>query len=341
MAIGSGLGSSFGYKAESTYGTAVTVDQFTDFNDESLKLQQTWTDPQGLAAGRLTPLVTRMAQTTRAAAGSVSMDFATKSMHRLIKQMIGSPLTIPTIVGAGPAYAAAHTLGNAGGMSMTWQFGIPQPDGTAKPFTYTGVKVTGWEISSQVGELVKLSLDADAQDEKVTTPALATPSYVTGAEVFNHTQLVVKLGGTASTASSVVSIASGVTASTLINGVSVKGSNPMATDRFGTGATKNEPIQNGMFDCSIDLDGEFTSQAEIYDVWRAGTVVPVQLTWTGSTLGATNYKLDIIASAAKFETVEVDVAGPDVVGLKATLKVRADGTNNPLQITFTSSDTVF
>lgn len=338
MAVGSGIGAQWGYIAESVYGTAVTVDKFTDFNDESLNLNQTWTDPQGLAAGRLVPLASRMSQTTRDASGSISMDFATKSMGRLVRQMIGSPVSTATLI-SGAAYKQAHTLGNAGGLSMTWQVGRPQPDGTVKPFTFSGVKITGWEISSQTGELVKLSLDADAKDV-VTATGLATASYVSGTEIFNHNQLVVKLGGTASTASSIVSISGGVTASTLVNGISVKGSNPMSTERYGTNQTKGEPIQNGMLDCTIDLDGEFTSQAEIYDVWRAGTITPVQLTWTGSTISGGAYTLDIIASAAKFETVEVNVGGPDLLDMKASLKVLADTTNNPLQITLISTDTV-
>lgn len=340
MAVGSGIGSQLGYKLESTYGTAVTVDKFTDFNEESLNLNQTWTDPQGLAAGRLTPLATRRVQTTRDVTGSVSMDFATKAMHRLVKLMIGSPLSTPTIIGAGPAYQAAHQLGNAGGISATFQVGRPQPDGTVKPFTYQGVKCTGWEIASSKGELVSLSMDLDAKDV-VTGTALATAAYTAGAEIFNHTQLVVKLGGTASTTSGVVSVAGGVTVATLLDSVSVKGSNPMANERFGTGTTKNEPIQNGMFDCSIDLEGEFTSQAEFYDVWRAGTTVPVQLTWTGAVVGSSNYKLDIIASATKFDPVEVNVSGADLLDQKATLKVLADGTNNPLQIQLTSDETTF
>lgn len=336
MAVGSGIGAQFGYALETTYGTAVTVDKFTDFNEESLNLNQTWTDPQGLAAGRLTPLATRRVQTTRDVTGSIAMDFATKSMGRLVRQMIGSSLTAPVLI-SGTAYRQVHQLGNAGGLSGTWQLGRPQPDGTVKPFTYSGVKVTGWEIASNKGELVTLSLDADAKDV-VTATALATASYVTGTEIFNHTQLVVKLGGTASTTSGTVSVAGGTQVATLLDGVSVKGSNPMANERYGTGTTKNEPIQNGMFDCSIDLEGEFTSQAEFYDVWRAGTTVPVQLTWTGSAISGSNYTLDIIASATKFDPVEVNVGGADLLDQKATLKVLADGTNNPLQITLISSD---
>lgn len=339
MAIGSGLGAQFGYKSESVYGTAVVVDQFNDFDSESMRLEQRYTDPQGLAAGRLVPLASRRSQTSRNAAGSVTMDFAAKSMSRLIRQCLGSPLSAPTLI-TGSAYRHNHTYGNAGGMSMTWQFGRPQPDGTSKPFTYTGVKVVGWEISSRTGEQVKLNMDADAKDE-TTASGLATASYTT-TELFNHNQLVVKLGGTASTTSGVVSIAGGTTMTTLANGVTVRATNPMATDRYGSSQTKSEPIQNGMLDASIEFDAEFTSQTEIYDVFRADTTVPVQLTWTGSLIGGTNYyQLDIIASACKYDPVQVNVDGPDVVNQTIPLRIFADTTNNPLQVALITTDSTF
>lgn len=337
MAIGSGLSAQLGYKAETTYGTPVVVDQFNDFNEESLQLEQTWTEPAGLAAGRLVPLAARQVQTTRTASGSVSMDFSTRNMSRLVRQMLGSPVATHTLV-SGSAYEAAHRIGDMTGLSMTMQVGRPQTDGVVKPFTAVGCKFTGWEISSETGGLVSLSLDVDAKD-LLTSQALATASYVTPNEIFNHTQLVVKLGGTASTASSKVSITGGVVVSTLLDSVSVSGDNPLATERMGTGATKSEQVQNDMVDATITLGGEFTSQSEVYDVWRSGAVVPVQLTWTGSTITGGNYLLEVIASAAKITNTELGVGGPDILGQTATLKVLADGTNNPLQVRIVTTDT--
>lgn len=335
MPIGSGISAQLGYKAESVFGTAVVVDQFNDFNSESLQLEQTWTEPKGLAAGRLVPLASRMVQTTRSASGPVEMDFSARSMGRLVKQMLGSSATATLV--SGVAYEQVHQIGQMTGQSMTLQVGRPQTDGTVKAFTAVGCKFPGWEISSEAGGLVGLSLDVDAKD-LLTSQALATATYVAN-EIFNHTQLSIRLGGTASTASGKVSVAGGTQLATLVNKVSVKGENPMATDRYGTGATKSEQIQNDMQDVTIDLEGEFTSQSELYDVWRAGTVTPVQLTWTGSTITGGNYLLDIIASAAKITNDDLGVDGPDILGQTASLKVLADGTNSPLQIRLVSTDT--
>lgn len=338
MGIGSGIGAQLGWAAEPAYGTTTTPTRFSDFDSESLHLEQQFTDPQGLAAGRLVPLASRRSQTSRGVTGSIGMDFATKAMGLLVKQMLGSSLTAPVQIAASTAYRQVHQYGNAGGQSLTFQVGKPQPDGTVKPFTYPGCKVTGWEFGSSVGEQVKLSLDIDAKDE-LTATALAVASYVAGAELFNHNQLSIKIGGTASTASGVVSVAGGTVATTLFNSASVKASNPMKTDRHGTSVTKSEPIQNGMLDASIELGGEFTSQAEFYDQFRADALIPVQLTWTGSALDGSNYLLDVIASACRFDPVTANVDGPDVLSQTVPLRIFADTVNNPLQITLVSSDT--
>jgi hypothetical protein len=163
----------------------VTVDKWNDFNSESLALEQKMTEPQGLAAGRLVPLVARWQQTTRAVSGGVEMDFAVKDMSRLLKLALGSNPT-PTLI-SGAAYRHNHQLGSTQGMSHTWQFGKDQRDGTTRPFTYSGVKCTGWEFGSSEGELVTLKLDAMARDVATGT-ALATPSYAAGNENYNHQQ---------------------------------------------------------------------------------------------------------------------------------------------------------
>jgi hypothetical protein len=335
MATGSGLDAQFGYKFESVYGTGVTVDLFNDFNKETLKLDTKRTDPKGLAAGRLYPLIARNTETTRVVSGGVEMDFSVKSMGRIVKLMVGSTVTTPTII-SGAAYKQVHQSGGLVGLSQTWQFGRPQRDGTVKPFTGVGMKCKGWTISSKVGELVGLTMDMIGKD-LVTSTALASASYLTGNEIFRHNDLVVKLGGTASTTSGIVSVASGVVASTVINGVDVKSENPLS-ESYGTSATIQTPNQNGMANTTIDFDGEFTSQSEIYDVWRAGSIIPVQLTWTGSTISGGAYTLDIIASACKFSDEDLNVDGPDVLGEKPSLTVGSDGVNSPLQITLISTD---
>lgn len=344
MAIGSGLSGQFGHKLETTWATAVTVDTFQLYDSESMELEVKWAESEGLQAGQQVQLANYAVQTTRAAKGSVAIEYATKKMGQLFKAMLGSTVATPTLI-SGSAYKQVHQLGNHAGIGLTCQFGRPQTDGTVKPFTYPGCKVTGWELSSSEGELLKLDLELDAKDETTLTStpagaALAAASYTVGNEVFTHNQLVVKIGGTASTASNVVSIAGGTTVTTVIKSVNVKGTNPFATERNGTAATKSEPIQNGLTEVEVELECEFTNQAEFYDVFRAGTVVPLQLVWTGTTIisGAEVPKLDIILSAAKILNAPAPVDGSDIVVQKVSFKMYRDGTNAALQAFITSAD---
>lgn len=339
MAIGSGLSAQIGFAEEATVGTAVPVTRFLEFNSESLSWEPTFIEGVGLRAGTKHKRASRVVQSRVTAAGSVEMDFATRGMGLLVKHMLGSAGTA-TLLGSG-AYRQVHQPGDFTGLSLTTQVGRPQTDGTVKPFTYNGCKVSGWEFSCSDGELATLSLDLDAWNETTAT-ALATASYTAGSEVFHFAQAsLFKLGGTASTASGVVSVAGGTTVSSIVRGITVSGSTPMATERYGLGnaGVKKEQIENATPGITGTIETEFTNQAEIYDLFKANTTTALQLTFTGSLIGGAYYNtLDIIIPALKFKTAPVNVDGPDIVSMNVDFEAYSDGTNAPIQIALTSAD---
>lgn len=343
MAFGTGLAAQLGFAAESTYGTQVTVDHFVEHNEASLSLDQQWAISQGLRAGGQVPRAVRAVRTTRTAGGTVAFDVPTNKIGLFIRHMLGSAIATPTLL-SGAAYKQVHQLGNAAGLSLTMQAGRPQTDGTVKPFTYPGCKIAGWELSAEQGGLLQLSLDVDAADELTlaTTPAsnaLAAASYVAATETFPFHQAVVKTGGTASTASSEVSIAGGVTLPSLVRKFSLKGTTPLASERFGTSQTKREPLQNDWTDVTLSLEAEFGAQADLYDVFRAGTVTPVEITFTGSSISGGNNLFSIILSAGKFMKAMADDQGTDITSAPVELRAFDDGTNSPAQIKLVSTDT--
>jgi hypothetical protein len=162
---------------------------------------------------------------------------------------------------------------------------------------------------------------------------------VAATELFPFHQAVIKTGGTASTASSEVSIASGVTLASLVRKFTLKGTTPLANERFGTSQTKREPLQNGMTDVSLTLEAELGAQADLYDVFRNGTVTPVEITFTGSSISGGNNLFSIILSAGKYLEAEAEDNDADLVGMPVTLRAFDDGTNNPCQIKLVSTDT--
>lgn len=342
MGVGSGLGAQLVIGDEgSSYGTAATLDHSYEFDSESVAWTPQWMDDQGLHAGGEFGRVSRETVNTFEAAGSIPMDFVTNKMGLLVKHMLGSSAT-PTQISTTTAYSQVHQDGPLTGKSLTVQVGRPQTDGTCKPFTELGGKILQWVLSCSTQQRLKLALDFNFRDETTST-GLAAFATVAGAAPFDWKMGSIKFGGTASTTSGVVSIASGVTLNTVVTGLTMTGQNPLNTGRYALGdaGAHREPISNARRVYTLALNGEFTSQSEIYDVYRAFTVVPVQFTFVGGAIGVSghNFTVDVILPATKLRAAAPNVSGPDVVQQNVSLQVADDETNARCQITITSSDT--
>lgn len=337
----SGRSGQFGFGAESTPGTAVTVDHFAEINSEGIEFTPTELQGMGLRASGLYPRDSRRVRSRKSAAGPVNMDFATNKMGLLLKNMLGA-VSGPTQQASTAAYKAVFTPADTKGLGLTMQVGRPQTDGTVQAFTYKGCKIPSWEISVSDNDIAKLNLDVDAWDQDTAT-GLASASYVAGAGVFNFAQVATfKIGGTASTTSGVVSISGGTTVSTIAKGFSLKGTTPMDTERFGLGnaGVKAEQRENDWRSLSGSLDAEFTSRSEFYDLFAADTTTALQLTFTGANIESTYYRtLDIILPAVRFSKVNPLLDGPGLVRQTLDFDVTDDGANAVVQITTISTDT--
>jgi hypothetical protein len=343
-AYSGGVASQFGYKAESVYGTQVVVDKFLDILDGGPELDQQWADGEGLYAGGAYMRATRSVQTTRSGKAKFSGCITGKNWGTFIRHMLGSAFATPVLI-AGSAYRQTHQVGATDGMSLTCQFGMPEvAAGVVQPFTLIGAKCAGFELKCSKGQFLTADIDLIAKDELTlaTTPAsnaLAAAAYGTPQEGFTWNQAVLKIGGTASTGSGRVSIAGGTTVAAVCNGFSLKHSNEMNADGYGTGATWSREPKSKRPNTSLTLNNEFNTRAEFYDPWRAGTVVPVQITFTGSTIsGADKFLVDIIASATKLRKAPPKFNKDDLVGQDVELMLFSDGVNSPLQIELVSTD---
>jgi hypothetical protein len=208
-----------------------------------------------------------------------------------------------------------------------------------KPYTYKGGKVSNWTVACGTGEIATLVLGFDAWDEDDVT-ALATASYATATE-FNFTNWTVKLGGTASIATGITSIASGVTVSGL-KSFEVTGANPVAADRFflGSAGLKANQLENGFRSVTGKFSGEF-NKAALYDVMKAGTTTAVQITGSFGDAGTSNpFLFDIVLPACKLNTGSNNVSGPDLVMGDIEFVALDDQATTPVQIQIVSTDTV-
>lgn len=339
MAIGSGLGAQLGLAEESTVGTIVTPNRFLEFLSEGLELSKNIVQGKGLRAGGQYDRAGRRAYTTRSAGGPISLEVPSLGAGVLFKHMLGGT-PILTQQGATAAWKQTHKPGDLTGKSLTIQKGVPQTDGTVKPFTYKGCKLSQWSFDCAVGDILKLGLTVDSWDETTAT-ALATASYPTGANIFHFAQGSVVLGGTVTTTAGVASLAGGTTVAA-IKSATVSGTNPMATDRyfFGSAGVKAEQVENEVRTAGGALTAEFVNQATIYDVFAADTRTSLRLQFVGAQI-ATGYNatMELLLPAIYFDGESPKVGGPEIVSLDAGFTALDDGTNATVQIQYTSLDT--
>jgi hypothetical protein len=325
--------------AETAWGTAVTPDHTFEFNDEGLKLDPTFLEPTGLRVGTKYKRASRVSISRKSVSGDITLEHATKGMGLLWKHALASSAT-PTAL-TSPAYEQVHTPGDFRGKGLTIQVGRPEPStGTVRPFTYTGCKVSQWELSVSDNAIPTLKLTFDGRSEDTAT-ALAAPSYISGSKVFSFANATLKLGGTASTTSGKTSVTGNTAVATVVTEVSVQGAAPMAADRFGIGnaGLKSEQLENDTPTITGSLTAEF-NKAELYDLFTNNTTTALVLTLTGDAIGASGSSdtLEVILPAVKLKGASPNVGGPDIVSMSTDFEAYSDESNPPIQVRIVSAD---
>jgi hypothetical protein len=341
MGFVGGLAAQCGFKQETTPGSAVTVDHFIPIVSESLSLAIETTQGEGLYGSTDGfPLDTRWTQTTRSVSGDVTFECVDNGLGLWHRACVGSTTT-PGVL-SGSAYGAVFAAGDqqSAGSSLTVQIGRPGINGTTVPFSYNGCKVTDWEVGGSVTEPVNISYSLDGWNETTGT-SLATASYSATAQQFSGADLNVKVGGTASTSSGKTTIADGVALT--VKSATVKGSNPLYTDRYYSNASgiKAEQVINGYRDYTFELELDYDSTQTLRATAVAGTTTALQVYWVKPTAITGSYYplLEYTAPAVKFEIPEINVDGPEQLSYTITAKVRrGSGSHNFFQIYTVNTD---
>ncbi len=346
MGYRSGLSAQLGVAAETTPGTAATVTRFYEFLDESLELELTRLDSEGLKAGQAYKRLARSTVARRSVSGDLTLEHADRGMGLWWQHALGSQATTGVQIGTSGAYRQVHTPGIKDGMGLTIQVGRPQTsDGTVVPFTYNGIKITDWEFSVKDGEIAQFKPSVDGWDETTST-GLATASFDASAGVFTFADSgsagggTFTLGGTVSTTTGLTSVTGGSALATVVTGFTLKGETGMATERFGlgNGGIKRNQIQNDIPMITGDLDAEFASSAEIYDLFKSNVTTALQLDLAHGTAGTGQpFRLSIILPAIKFTKAPPSVSGPDLVEQKVEFEAYDDGTNPVIQVALVTS----
>ena len=343
--IPSGLGATIGIGQETTYNTGVTPTEWLYFKKEGFEFKKTSVVSEGLGAGRV-QLGGRRVVPQVSVDGNIDLEVTERSMGLLFKNMLGSSATA-TQISSTTAYKQVHAMGTTLG-SFTTQVGRPDVTGTIRPFTYTGCKITDWSLGVQAGQIADLQVTVDGAAATTATSYTAA-SFVNSAPL-HFAEGLLTLGGTVSTSGGAASVSGGTTISSggsyagAVKAVTVKATNPMNVDRRTLGSlTKLAPLPNGFMAITGDLEIEFADLTTLYSVFAATTetTTAVEFSLVGAQIGTSGYyaTVDVVLPQVFFDTDQTVVEGPDLVTAKVGFTALYDGTNTPVQITYTSADT--
>lgn len=315
------LDNQLGVADETVYGTRVVPTLFVDFLSESLARQQTNRVSAGLRKGQKVQRADHQSQANKGASGGLQQDLQGEGVAKFLKHLFGKA---PVIAGAAPANTMTYTLGDGVGLSMSLQVGRPGVGGAVKAFDYSGVKVVSGTISQGIDAYALLDLNLDAQNEVDTQTLVAAPVYPTTQHPFHDGLLSVTVNGTPFFSKS----------------SSVTVDRQLAVDRFGQRAStlKKEPIPNGLAAVSGSLMGEF-EDTTTYDLFVAGTIVPIVLDWVGPVLGAANWEFKVTLPACRLDGPKPVTKGPGILDADTPFTVLYDGSTEPITAVLTTSDT--
>lgn len=185
---------SIGFKKETTYGTAVTVDRFLEFNSETLDYDREFYQGNGLRPGSRLARSGRRTLAKDGAAGDIELEVPSRGLGTLLEALFG---TASSNVVSGALYQQLFTLQKSDFLpSLTIQKGIPRLGADAvDAFTYKGATNTSFELSMANNEVLKLKTSWHAR-EVDDAIAYATPSYASLFELFSFVGGQIIVGGT-------------------------------------------------------------------------------------------------------------------------------------------------
>lgn len=331
MGIGSGMGSSFGFSAETTWGTRVAPAKFVKHRSASINRVANRPQGEGIITGSFGPNLDHYVETYAAATGTVAIDVPYSKMGVLLNTLMGGTVT-PTQQGASAAYLQTHVLADTYGKSITGQVGVPYRDGTVKCHEFTGGKITSAEFSCAMDGLLQANLQIDGKkfDDSQT---LATVSHTAGIKAFHGGQMAFKIG----TYNSEAAIS--------VKDVSCTIERPHDTEDYTTNASnfKNQQVLNGpaQISGSVTVDWTLADGKALQDLVVANTSNSVVMEWVGATAIASTYypTFRITLPSVTWDGDIQGADGPQELSSKFDFTWRDDSSGNLPTITYMSTDT--
>lgn len=309
MALPSGLAAQFGYKAETTVGTAVTVDTFLPLVSESIKRSEAKLESNAIFAGKRMRTSNQRNSGPVTIEGSLGLELMTHDIDVLFEHLLGSKSGSGTS-GSPWVITPADTKGKA----LTVQIGRPDRTGTVRAFTYAGCKVAAAQIELQADSIATLGIDiVGSETDETTATGLATASYTSGIKPFKFTHGTVTVGGS----------------SVLCKQITIDIDQMLNTGRRFIGdQIVSEPLPADYISVTGSLQLEFSGLTE-YNRFVDHTEADVVLTCTN---GTQSFSIDM---HVQFDGETPNVAGKDVLEQPLPFTAVADGATDASAITVT------
>lgn len=274
---------SIGFKEESVYGTAVTVDSFAEFNSETFDWTPTFSDPATAhRVGRRLGAADRRVLTSESVGGSFTTPLFSKGLGKLFDAALG---TSASNVASGAAYQQLFTQTSDDYLpSFTIQKGIPLLGGSATiaTQTYTGMVCNGFDLSvpNQGEPSIAWNWIGKAVD---LATAYATPSYISSNSLLSFVHGSITIGGSV-TVPTTTALATGGTAVANVESIDLSYANNLDTGGHNLGAAgrlSRSPAR-GLPTVSGSMTIEYDSNT-IRDAYKAQTDLALVLTFALTT----------------------------------------------------------
>lgn len=270
MPTGTGIDAQIGYFAETTWGTAGTVNRFHPLVSETLQSQIERVESKAQFAGRQVMTSQQWAAGNKTVSGNIAHELFDQDMGVLMKAAFG---TVSTVTAGG---TGTHTFFPASPVvSFTAQVGRPVIYGSVIPFTYQGLKIAKFMLGAKAGEIATWGMDIVGQEETMGT-ALASASYTANMKPWVFSSMTFSVLGT----------------STLVKDFTLEGDNQLDAGRRFLGSTViAEPLRSNLaaYTGALSLEwGNPSSRGTLnYLAYLGGTEGTLISTLASGTLAAT------------------------------------------------------
>ncbi|WP_115790039.1 phage tail tube protein [Arthrobacter silvisoli] len=276
------LDCSLGFKKETTYGTAVTVDRFAEFTEESLAWNPTFAQGAGMRVGSRVARSKRRVLAKQSAGGDFTVEMVHKGLGPILEALFGTA-TSTAVPGQAGVFQQLFTPTTTDPLpSYTIQKGIPTiGGGAATAMTFLGAVCSSGEFSATNSEIVKLKTTWDAREVQPGI-AYAAPSYVVAPELFHFAQGAITIGGT-QTVPTTTALASGGTVAAQVEEFTVSFDNKIDEGGFnlgGGGKRSRKPVV-GLAEVKGKVTAEY-SDTVLRDAYLNQTPLALTLTFTSS-----------------------------------------------------------